>query len=193
MSHDMCMPRRRPEVRPMSPTSATRAAPAERPAGGTTRRCCACATCTSRTRVRCGRCTACPSTCRATESSPCSEPTGPGRAHCCARSQGRFVSPAVGSTRRCRWSSDGRRLDRMDPAAVVRAGVVQVPEGRQVFADLTVEENLRAGRPRRAAAVAQAGAGAGARAVSAAARARQPARRAALRRRAADAGDRAGR
>ena len=41
--------------------------------------------------------------------------------------------------------SAGRRLDRMDPAAVVRAGVVQVPEGRQVFADLTVEENLRAG------------------------------------------------
>ncbi|HEV2778706.1 MAG TPA: ATP-binding cassette domain-containing protein [Actinophytocola sp.] len=40
---------------------------------------------------------------------------------------------------------DGRRLDRMDPAAVVRAGVVQVPEGRQVFGELTVEENLRAG------------------------------------------------
>jgi branched-chain amino acid transport system ATP-binding protein len=39
----------------------------------------------------------------------------------------------------------GRRLDREDPAAVVRAGVVQVPEGRQVFAELTVEENLRAG------------------------------------------------
>jgi ABC-type branched-subunit amino acid transport system ATPase component len=39
----------------------------------------------------------------------------------------------------------GRRLDRADPAAVVRAGVVQVPEGRQVFAGLTVEENLRAG------------------------------------------------
>jgi branched-chain amino acid transport system ATP-binding protein len=52
---------------------------------------------------------------------------------------------------------EGARLDRMDPAAVVRAGVVQVPEGRQVFAELTVEENLRAGglatppRARRAA------------------------------------------
>jgi ABC-type branched-subunit amino acid transport system ATPase component len=51
----------------------------------------------------------------------------------------------------------GRRLDGMDPAAVVRAGVVQVPEGRQVFENLTVEENLRAGslavrrRDRRAA------------------------------------------
>jgi ABC-type branched-subunit amino acid transport system ATPase component len=40
---------------------------------------------------------------------------------------------------------DGHRLDGSDPAAVVRAGVVQVPEGRQVFAHLTVEENLRAG------------------------------------------------
>ena len=40
---------------------------------------------------------------------------------------------------------DGRELSRMDPAEIVRAGVVQVPEGRRVFADLTVEENLRAG------------------------------------------------
>ncbi|KQV12518.1 MULTISPECIES: ABC transporter ATP-binding protein [unclassified Kitasatospora] len=32
-----------------------------------------------------------------------------------------------------------------DPAKAVAAGVVQVPEGRRVFADLTVEENLRAG------------------------------------------------
>jgi branched-chain amino acid transport system ATP-binding protein len=40
---------------------------------------------------------------------------------------------------------EGRRLDRLEPAAIVRAGVVQVPEGRQVFGELTVEENLRAG------------------------------------------------
>ena len=40
---------------------------------------------------------------------------------------------------------DGTRLDRLDPALVVRAGVVAVPEGRQVFARMTVEENLRAG------------------------------------------------
>jgi ABC-type branched-subunit amino acid transport system ATPase component len=39
----------------------------------------------------------------------------------------------------------GRPLTGLDPADVVRAGVVQVPEGRRVFADLTVEENLRAG------------------------------------------------
>jgi ABC-type branched-subunit amino acid transport system ATPase component len=40
---------------------------------------------------------------------------------------------------------DGKALTRVDPADVVRAGVVQVPEGRRVFSDLTVEENLRAG------------------------------------------------
>jgi len=39
---------------------------------------------------------------------------------------------------------EGAPLSR-DPAEIVRAGVVQVPEGRRVFADLTVEENLRAG------------------------------------------------
>jgi branched-chain amino acid transport system ATP-binding protein len=39
----------------------------------------------------------------------------------------------------------GRRLTGADAATVVRAGVVQVPEGRRVFAALTVEENLRAG------------------------------------------------
>jgi branched-chain amino acid transport system ATP-binding protein len=38
-----------------------------------------------------------------------------------------------------------RQLAGLDPAEVVRAGVVQVPEGRRIFGDLTVEENLRAG------------------------------------------------
>ena len=40
---------------------------------------------------------------------------------------------------------DGARLDRMSSAQIVRAGVVQVPEGRRVFPGLTVLENLRAG------------------------------------------------
>src|SRR4051812_44257167 len=35
---------------------------------------------------------------------------------------------------------DGQRLDHREPATIVRAGVVQVPEGRQVFEHLTVEE-----------------------------------------------------
>jgi branched-chain amino acid transport system ATP-binding protein len=40
---------------------------------------------------------------------------------------------------------DGADLLVMKPEAVVGAGVVQVMEGRRIFADLTVEENLRAG------------------------------------------------
>jgi branched-chain amino acid transport system ATP-binding protein len=40
---------------------------------------------------------------------------------------------------------DGRSLIGLDPADIVHAGVVQVPEGRRIFGDLTVEENLRAG------------------------------------------------
>src|SRR5689334_16410955 len=39
----------------------------------------------------------------------------------------------------------GRSLVGRDPAEIARAGLVQVPEGRRVFAELTVEENLRAG------------------------------------------------
>jgi ABC-type branched-subunit amino acid transport system ATPase component len=39
----------------------------------------------------------------------------------------------------------GRSLAGLEPAEVARAGVVQVPEGRRIFAELTVEENLRAG------------------------------------------------
>jgi branched-chain amino acid transport system ATP-binding protein len=39
----------------------------------------------------------------------------------------------------------GSDLTRADPADVVAAGVVQVPEGRQVFATMSVEDNLRVG------------------------------------------------
>jgi branched-chain amino acid transport system ATP-binding protein len=42
-------------------------------------------------------------------------------------------------------SFEGRELAGVDAGAIVRAGVVQVPEGRRIFTDLTVEENLRAG------------------------------------------------
>jgi ABC-type branched-subunit amino acid transport system ATPase component len=38
-----------------------------------------------------------------------------------------------------------KQLVGLDPAEVVHAGVVQVPEGRRIFGDLTVGENLRAG------------------------------------------------
>src|SRR5216683_2134618 len=40
---------------------------------------------------------------------------------------------------------DGARLDRLPPHEVVRHGVVQVFEGRRVFENLTVEENLIVG------------------------------------------------
>ena len=39
----------------------------------------------------------------------------------------------------------GRRLARRTPEAVARAGVAHVPEGRGIFAELTVWENLRMG------------------------------------------------
>ena len=40
---------------------------------------------------------------------------------------------------------DGRRLVGRRPEDVARAGVALVPEGRRIFAELTVEENLRLG------------------------------------------------
>ena len=40
---------------------------------------------------------------------------------------------------------DGRRIDGLPPARIVAAGVKQVPEGRRILAELTVEENLRVG------------------------------------------------
>ena len=40
---------------------------------------------------------------------------------------------------------EGRRIDGRDPEAIVRMGVFQVMEGRRVFENLTVDENLRVG------------------------------------------------
>jgi branched-chain amino acid transport system ATP-binding protein len=60
------------------------------------------------------------------------------------------VRPQTGSI-----TFDGRRLDRSSPKAIVRAGVVGVPQGRRIFAGLTVIDNLRVGaltRGRQAAA-----------------------------------------
>jgi branched-chain amino acid transport system ATP-binding protein len=42
-------------------------------------------------------------------------------------------------------SLDGKRIDRLGAPEIVRAGIAQVMEGRRVFAELTVEENLRIG------------------------------------------------
>jgi len=40
---------------------------------------------------------------------------------------------------------DGDRIDGMAPEDIVAKGISHVPEGRRVFPDLTVEENLRTG------------------------------------------------
>jgi branched-chain amino acid transport system ATP-binding protein len=39
----------------------------------------------------------------------------------------------------------GERIDRLRPEKIVARGIAHVPEGRRVFPDLTVEENLRTG------------------------------------------------
>jgi branched-chain amino acid transport system ATP-binding protein len=51
------------------------------------------------------------------------------------------VVPAAGGDVRL----DGRSLVGRSPEDVARAGVALVPEGRRIFAELTVEENLRLG------------------------------------------------
>jgi len=40
---------------------------------------------------------------------------------------------------------EGKRISGLDPAAIVKRGIAQVMEGRRIFQELTVEENLRAG------------------------------------------------
>jgi branched-chain amino acid transport system ATP-binding protein len=50
-----------------------------------------------------------------------------------------------GAVRRGTISLDGKRIDRLGAPDIVRAGVAQAMEGRQVFPELTVEENLRVG------------------------------------------------
>ncbi|MCP4316432.1 MAG: ABC transporter ATP-binding protein [Hyphomicrobiales bacterium] len=40
---------------------------------------------------------------------------------------------------------DGERIDGRPPEKIVARGIAQAPEGRRIFPDLTVEENLRTG------------------------------------------------
>ncbi len=49
----------------------------------------------------------------------------------------------------------GRRVDRLSPAELVKLGVIQVMEGRHCFQHLTVEENLLTGAYTRSASRAQ--------------------------------------
>jgi branched-chain amino acid transport system ATP-binding protein len=57
-----------------------------------------------------------------------------------ARAVTGVVRPRAGSI-----TFDGHRLDRLSPRAIVRAGVVGVPQGRRIFPGLTVLDNLRVG------------------------------------------------
>jgi branched-chain amino acid transport system ATP-binding protein len=50
-----------------------------------------------------------------------------------------------GEITRGRITLDGERIDGLSPEAIVKSGISQVMEGRRVFSELTVEENLRAG------------------------------------------------
>jgi len=40
---------------------------------------------------------------------------------------------------------EGERIDNAEPQKIVKRGIVHVPEGRQIFPDLSVEEHLRLG------------------------------------------------
>ena len=48
--------------------------------------------------------------------------------------------PTKGSVR-----LDGDPIERLDPPAIVRRGIAQVMEGRRIFAELSVDENLKTG------------------------------------------------
>jgi len=51
-----------------------------------------------------------------------------------------LIHPSDGEVR-----LEGRNIERARPEGLVRRGLVQVPEGRQLFTELTVAENLRMG------------------------------------------------
>ncbi|MFC4425814.1 ABC transporter ATP-binding protein [Deinococcus navajonensis] len=56
-----------------------------------------------------------------------------------------LLKPENGKIREGTVTFEGRNLSGLGGTEVVKAGVVQVPEGRRVFKHLSVEENLRAG------------------------------------------------
>jgi branched-chain amino acid transport system ATP-binding protein len=56
------------------------------------------------------------------------------------RNVSRLVTPSAGSI-----TFDGHDLARLKPHEVVELGIVQVPEGRRIFPEMTVLENLRMG------------------------------------------------
>jgi branched-chain amino acid transport system ATP-binding protein len=57
-----------------------------------------------------------------------------------ARALAGVIRPRAGTI-----TFNGRRLDRLSPKRIVRAGVAGVPQGRRIFPGLTVLDNLRIG------------------------------------------------
>jgi len=51
-----------------------------------------------------------------------------------------LLRPAAGQVR-----FDGQRIDRLAPHAIVRLGIAHVPEGRGIFGNMSVDENLALG------------------------------------------------
>jgi len=51
-----------------------------------------------------------------------------------------FLRPTAGTI-----TFAGRRIDGLATDAIVKAGIVQIPQGREVFSGLTIEENLELG------------------------------------------------
>ncbi len=56
-----------------------------------------------------------------------------------------LIKPERGQVTRGSIDFQGERIDRKDPAAIVKSGIAQVFEGRRVFEHLTIRENLIAG------------------------------------------------
>ena len=50
---------------------------------------------------------------------------------------------------------DGKRIDAASPAEIVAAGLIHVPEGRRIFSEMSVRENLELGAYRRGRATSR--------------------------------------
>ena len=77
-------------------------------------------------------------------SSPCSAPTASANRRSIAR------SPASCGRAPVRSVSTARAIERAKPAEIVARGLIHVPEGRRIFPNLSVRENLDLGSYRRA-------------------------------------------
>src|SRR5690554_946992 len=98
-----------------------------------------CRTWRSSTTTSSSCCGACRSPCRRDRSSRCSVPTVP------ARPPSGGPSPGCSTSTKGHVTIAGQQTTRADAAKIVRSGVAQVMEGRRIFPELSVDENLRTG------------------------------------------------